>query len=116
MEYVSRYPDNEHVVEYQILSNFTRQYNGHERNRDNNMTSVINSLPEKVLQNATMVFGTSHVISELNDRGFFADVVVMDEVAQMGEPCADSSLMDQRKVKLVIFAGDECQLGPVANS
>jgi regulator of nonsense transcripts 1 len=63
-----------------------------------------------------LVAPTTFASSALVRINYFADVIAIDEAAQVTDPDAVNVLIDQTKVKLVILAGDIDQLPPVVKS
>lgn len=80
------------------------------------MGAIVESLRKKVLADVLLVFGTTWVASTLDKLGFNAEACILDEAAQLSEPDAVVVLHNQRKLNLVVFAGDEIQLPPVVKS
>lgn len=80
------------------------------------MRAIEKDIDMEVYKNISLIFCTCFVASALYQRQVKADVVILDEAAQIGEPGAIVSLSEQRKIRLVVLAGDEKQLGPVVKS
>ncbi|GAB7322754.1 hypothetical protein MBLNU13_g05333t2 [Cladosporium sp. NU13] len=90
--------------------------NGQRGGKQRSMSAIIKDMETEVFKTINLIFCTCYVASDLHRRNVQADVVILDEAAQASEPDAIVSLSEQRKVCLVILAGDEQQLGPVVKS
>lgn len=111
IEYVRTSPNDNLVKEYKQRKSMDDDQKEGKKKRK--MTSIIRDLTTRVCKDCKIIFCTTAVAATLHETGFKATVVVLDEAAQVSEPDAFASVMEQREIALVLLAGDEMQLPPV---
>lgn len=114
IEYVRTSPNDNLVKEYKQRKNMDDDQKEGKKKRK--MTSIIRDLTTRVCKDSKIIFCTTAVATTLHETGFKATVVILDEAAQVSEPDAIASVMEQRDIALVMLAGDEMQLPPVIKS
>ncbi|KAJ9645055.1 hypothetical protein H2199_003059 [Coniosporium tulheliwenetii] len=105
--------NNQAVKDYLLYkNNFDKGLPAPRRKGLDAYSKVWSRLEQLIFRAHRVVFSTLTAAHGLYNRGFQADVVILDEASHTSTPAALQPLVDQEKIKLVVLAGDSHQLDP----